>query len=141
MPSSAVLWAFRLSAFKTKIFVFWYGDNLLKEQFPNIVYSSIITEVSMSKLNNPIKVRAAASKDDCQNIEVWERVRGLVATFNMKEVDQHGKIYTDGEFGSLQLSEDKKTLYYIAEEKKEKNVPYLSQAPFKEDTKMGGEYK
>ena len=95
----------------------------------------------MSKLNNPIKVRAAAGKDDCQNIEVWERVRGLVASFNMKEVDLHGKIYTDGEFGSLQLSEDQKTLFYIAEEKREKNVPYLSQAPFKEDTKMGGEYK
>ena len=95
----------------------------------------------MSKLNNPIKVRAAAGKDDCQNIEVWERVRGLVASFNMKEVDLHGKIYTDGEFGSLQLSEDRKTLFYIAEEKKEKNVPYLSQAPFKEDAKMGGEYK
>ena len=116
------------------------GDNFLKQQFPNIVNSSIIT-ISLSKLKNLIKVRAAANKDDCQNIEVWERVRGLVATFNMKEVDQHGKIYTDGEFGSLQLSEDKKTLFYIAEEKKEKNVPYLSQAPFKEDTKMGGEYK
>ena len=59
----------------------------------------------------------------------------------MQEVDVHGKIYTDSEFGSLQLSEDKKSLYYIAEKKKEKNVPFLSQAPFNADAQIGGEYK
>ena len=59
----------------------------------------------------------------------------------MQEVDVHGKIYTDSEFGSLQLSEDKKSLYYIAEKKKEKNVPFLSQAPLSADAQIGGEYK
>ena len=58
-----------------------------------------------------------------------------------QEVDVHGRIYTDSEFGSLQLSEDKKSLYYIAEKKKEKNVPFLSQAPFNADAQIGGEYK
>ena len=86
-------------------------------------------------------MRGASNKDDCQNIEVWNRVSGLVATFNMKEVDKHGKIYTDSEFGSLQLSDDKKHLYYIAEEKQEKQLPFLSQTTFKEDAKIGGEYK
>ena len=86
-------------------------------------------------------MRAAANKEDPQNIELWSREAGLMATFNMKEVDKHGKIYTDTEFGSLILTEDKKHLYYIAEEKQEKNVAFMSQAPLKEDAKMGGEYK
>ena len=88
-----------------------------------------------------VKVRTAANKEDCQNIELWNRIDGLVATFNMKDVDKHAKIYTDAEFGSLQLSTDKKTLFYIAEEKKEKNVPFLSQGALKEDAIMGGEYQ
>ena len=58
-----------------------------------------------------------------------------------QEVDVHGRIYTDSEFGSLQLSENKKSLYYIAEKKKEKNVPFLSQAPLNADAQIGGEYK
>ena len=58
-----------------------------------------------------------------------------------QEVDVHGRIYTDSEFGSLRLSEDKKRLYYIAERKKEKNVPFLSQAPLNAEAQMGGEYK
>jgi len=88
-----------------------------------------------------VKVRAASGKEDCQNIEVWSRDKGLVSTFNMKEVDKHGKIYTDGEFGSLQLSQDKKFLYYIAEKKKEKNSAFLSQSDRTEDTAVGGEYQ
>ena len=86
-------------------------------------------------------MRSAANKEDCQNIEVWSRDSGLRATFNMKEVDKHGKIYTDGEFGSLHLAADKKTVFYIAEKKKEKNVAFLSQSQFNEDATMGGEYK
>ena len=88
-----------------------------------------------------VKVRAASNKEDCQNIEVWRREAGLVSTFNMKDVDKHGKIYTDGEFGSLQLSADNKTLYYIAEKKKEKMTAFLSQSDWKEEAKVGGEYK
>ena len=53
----------------------------------------------------------------------------------------HGRIYTDSEFGSLHLSDDNKSLYYIAEKKKEKNVPFLSQTPFNAEAQMGGEYK
>ena len=87
-----------------------------------------------------VKVRAAANKTDCQNIEVWGN-KGLLATFNMKEVDKHGRIYTDGEFGSLKVSADKKTLYYLAEKKKEKNTAFLSQAEWSEENKVGGEFQ
>ena len=58
-----------------------------------------------------------------------------------QDVDVHGRIYTDSEFGSLQLSEDNTSLYYIAEKKKEKNVPFLSQAPLNTEAQIGGEYK
>ncbi len=36
----------------------------------------------------------------------------------MKDIDAHGLVYTDGEFGSLEL--DSSSLLYIAEQKKPK---------------------
>merc|ERR1719474_496398 len=78
-------------------------------------------------------------KDECQNIEVWSRGKGLIATFNLKDVDKHGKIYTDGEFGALEISEDGKNLLYIAEKKKEKNVTFLFQGEVSESAKIGSE--
>jgi len=80
-----------------------------------------------------------ADKDECQNIELWNRLKGIQAAFNMKDVDKHGKIYTDNEFGSLELSEDKTSLLYIAEKKKEKNVSYLFQGEVGENAKVGRE--
>ena len=77
-----------------------------------------------------------AEKDECQNIELWNRSKGIQATFNMKDVDKHGKIYTDNEFGFLELSEDKTSLLYIAEKKKEKNVSYLFQGEVGENAKV-----
>jgi len=86
-----------------------------------------------------IAIVRKAEKDDCQNIELWNKVRGMQATFNMKDVDVHGKIYTDTEFGSLELSEDKTKLLYVAERKKEKNVPYLFQGEVGDNVKVGCE--
>ena len=67
-----------------------------------------------------IAIVRKAEKDECQTIELWNKVRGMQATFNMKDVDVHGKIYTDTEFGSLELSKDKTKLLYVAERKKER---------------------
>jgi len=80
-----------------------------------------------------------AGKEDCQDIELWARDKGMLANFNMKEVDIHGKIYTDSEFGSLELSENCKSLMYIAEKKKEKNITFLSQGEMKDNIKVGTE--
>jgi acylaminoacyl-peptidase len=86
-----------------------------------------------------IAIVRKAEKDDCQNIELWNKVQGMKATFNMKDVDVHGKIYTDSEFGSLELSEDRHSLLYIAEKKKEKNVSYLFQGEVGSNAKIGCE--
>ena len=75
-------------------------------------------------------------KDECQNIEVWARGKGLIATFNLKDVDKHGKIYTDGEFGALEISDDGKNVLYIAEKKKDKNVTFLFQGEVSETAKV-----
>ena len=83
-----------------------------------------------------IAIVRKAEKDECQNIELWNKIRGMQATFNMKDVDAHGKIYTDAEFGSLELSEDKTKLLYVAEKKKEKNVSYLFQGEVGESAKV-----
>jgi len=103
------------------------------------------TDVEMMAIKDDtvIRIIKGAKPEDTQIVEVWQREQGLVASFNMKEVGVHERIYTDSEFGSLQLSEDKRSLYYIAERKKDKNVPFLSQAPSPEDDKssLGCEYK
>ena len=83
-----------------------------------------------------IAIVRKTEKDECQNIELWNKVGGMQATFNMKDVDVHGKIYTDTEFGSLELSEDKTKLLYVAERKKEKNVPYLFQGEVGDNVKV-----
>ena len=48
-------------------------------------------------------------------------------SFNLKDIDAHGKVYFDSEFGSLQLSEDSTKLIYIAEKKLAKKLPFLNQ--------------
>ena len=55
-----------------------------------------------------------------QTIEIWE-AGSMRLAFNLKDVDAHGLVYTDGEFGSLHLEPDQpSTLLYIAEKKKPK---------------------
>jgi hypothetical protein len=38
----------------------------------------------------------------------------------LKDIDAHGLVYTDGEFGSLELDSSASSLLYIAEQKKPK---------------------
>ena len=83
-------------------------------------------------------VRAPKTAEDVQNIELW-RAGGLQKTFNLKEADLHGKIYTDGEFGSLRLSTDLASLLYVAEVKKTKNVSFLSQGEVPAGAMVGQE--
>ena len=116
-------------------------DSQLKLVHETVGVGETGVEMMTVKDDVTVKVRTASNKEDCQNIEVWRREAGLVSTFNMKDVDKHGRIYTDGEFGSLELSDDKKTLYYVAEKKKEKMTAFLSQSERKDDTLVGGEYK
>merc|ERR550534_3254506 len=103
------------------------------------------TDVEMMTIKDDtvIRIIKGAKPEDTQSVEVWQREQGLVVSFNMKEVGAHERIYTDTEFGSLQLSEDKRSLYYITEKKKDKNVPFLSQTPSTDDdkTSLGCEYK
>jgi len=84
-------------------------------------------------------VRAAKAADDVQVVEIW-KAGGLHRAFNMKEVDIHGKIYTDGEFGCLKLSEDLSSLLYVAEKKRPKTFSFLSQGDVPDPAEVGTEY-
>ena len=72
-----------------------------------------------------------------------------------QEVDVHGKIYTDGEFGSLKLSDDLgrwaklsfklwrdkiiiDSLLYVAEKKRPKTFPFLSQGEVADSAEVRG---
>jgi hypothetical protein len=55
-----------------------------------------------------------------QIIELWE-AGSMRLAFNLKDIDAHGLVYTDGEFGSLELEPTQPaSLLYIAEKKKSK---------------------
>jgi len=84
-------------------------------------------------------VRAGKSGEDVQVVEIWSS-GALHRAFNMKEVDVHGKIYTDGEFGCLKLSDDLGSLLYVAEKKRPKTFPFLSQGEVPDSAQVGTEY-
>ena len=109
--------------------------NTFHGEFEGASVSESGREMSRDGEGKTVIVRKP-EKDECQNIEVWSRGKGLIATFNLKDVDKHGKIYTDSEFGALEISEDGKNLLYIAEKKKEKNVTFLFQGEVSESAKV-----
>jgi len=48
----------------------------------------------------------------------------------------HRKIYTDGEFGCLKLSDNLGSLLYVAEKKRPKTFPFLSQGEVPESAQV-----
>ena len=105
-------------------------SNSLKtvHEFPIVPENGLEMKSTFGDGDNEVTIIVRkTTAEDCQNIELWSRNEGLRATFNLKEFDVHGKIYTDSEFGALELSEDRKTLMYIAEKKMPKNKSFLFQ--------------
>jgi len=74
-----------------------------------------------------------------QIIQIWHKDY-LRDSFNLKDIDAHGKVYFDSEFGSLQLSEDSTKLIYIAEKKLAKKLPFLNQGQVAEGVEVGTQY-
>jgi hypothetical protein len=65
-----------------------------------------------------------------QTIELWE-AGSMRLAFNLKDIDAHGIVYTDGEFSSLELDPTQPaSLLYIAEKKKPKGFSLPSQFIF-----------
>ena len=74
-----------------------------------------------------------------QLVEIWDQ-DSLRQTYNLKDIDAHGKVYSDSEFGSLSVSGDGSKLVYIAEKKKAKTVPFLHQGEVGEGVEQGTQY-
>jgi len=83
-------------------------------------------------------VRTGEEKDQ-QLLEVWEP-GFLRQAFHLKDIDAHGKIYTDGDFGSLEFSPDSSKLLYVAEKKVAKTLPFLHQGVVAEGTTLGHQF-
>ena len=95
-------------------------------------------ELRTTLAGTTVLLRPGKEKEDVQTVEVWDTV-GLQAAFNLQEVDKHGRVYADSEFGSLELAPDCSSLAYIAERKKEKNAAFLAQSEPGEGVGRGGE--
>ncbi len=50
---------------------------------------------------------------------------GLEKSYNLTDLDLHGPVYFDSEFGSLVVNKSGTKLAYIAEEKRPKSVPFF----------------
>ncbi|KAI4460694.1 serine peptidase s9 family member [Holotrichia oblita] len=61
--------------------------------------------------------------DSKQFLEIWSHDE-LKMTVDLKSLDLHGDVYTDGEFARLQFSPDETKLLYIAEKKQPKTEPF-----------------
>lgn len=96
-------------------------------------------EMACLKNNMAVVVRTNSKNgDDPQNIEIWNS-GALVSVFCLKDVDAHGKVYNDVEFGSLDISDTGDQLLYIAEKKRKKNTPFLNQGEVSEGSDVGKE--
>ncbi|XP_022905429.2 acylamino-acid-releasing enzyme-like isoform X1 [Onthophagus taurus] len=62
--------------------------------------------------------------DGKQYLEIWTN-DNLSRCVDLKALDIHGDIYTDGEFGSLEFSPDEKKVIYVAELKPPKTEPFI----------------
>ena len=57
-------------------------------------------------------------------LERWTS-EGLEKSYNLTDLDLHGPVYFDAEFGSLVVNKSGTKLAYIAEEKRPKSVPFF----------------
>ncbi|KAI4460703.1 serine peptidase s9 family member [Holotrichia oblita] len=72
--------------------------------------------------------------DSKQFLEIWSQDE-LKTTVDLKSLDLHGDVYTDGEFARLQFSPDETKLLYIAEKKQPKTEPFWKRKHVKPNSK------
>ncbi|XP_077182109.1 acylamino-acid-releasing enzyme-like isoform X4 [Paroedura picta] len=65
-------------------------------------------------------------------LEVWSN-SGRVKRVNLTEQDKHGRVYTDEQFGCLAWSSSETQILYVAERKRPKMQPLLSQDRFSQE--------
>ncbi|XP_022176208.1 acylamino-acid-releasing enzyme-like isoform X1 [Myzus persicae] len=90
-------------------------NELISAHSKSSKYFCVVREV---KSGNEIK----------QFLEVWADF-SLVKNYDLSALDVHGKIYADGEFGTLDWSPDETKIVYIAEKKVPKSEPFYKQKP------------
>ena len=62
--------------------------------------------------------------DDTELLEFFDNGR-IEKTINLSDLDLHGIVYYDQEFGGLVMNPSGSKVAYIAEIKKEKNTPFF----------------
>jgi len=106
-------------------------------------YSSFacpIESVNLSTYKDGVRAVVKSGKEESEQfIEIWEQ-NCLKTSYNLKDIDAHGKVYADAEFGGLVLSEDLSKLVYIAEKKQPKKLPFLHQGDVPVSAEIGTQY-
>ncbi|KAK6625137.1 hypothetical protein RUM43_005428 [Polyplax serrata] len=109
-------------------------NHLLKLSSGEIIHESIpsdCTQESLSMFSPTRKLRCVVKEIEHESktktyIEIWNH-KGLFKNFDISAFDVHGDIYTDGEFGSLEWSQNEEKVIYIAEKKAKKTEPFYKQ--------------
>ncbi|XP_054284993.1 acylamino-acid-releasing enzyme-like isoform X1 [Macrosteles quadrilineatus] len=73
-----------------------------------------------------------------QHLEIWRDNR-LAQLIDLSMLDQHGDVYTSGEFSCLEWSPCEKKLLYVAEKKQPKAEPFYPSKPKDKDSTIPDE--
>ena len=87
-----------------------------------------LAENTLQATRGGVRVELLKTKSEKgDEIEVVRVFRGgrMAKSVNLTDLDLHGKVYFDEEFGGLSISPDLRAAAFVAEEKKPKNRPYL----------------
>ena len=83
---------------------------------------------SLSAVKNGFEIVISKVKnfkgDDTELFELFHEGH-IKKTINLTDLDLHGIVYYDHEFGSLVINPSGNKVAYIAEKKKDKNVPFF----------------
>ncbi|CAH1722220.1 unnamed protein product [Aphis gossypii] len=93
---------------------------------PTDITNELISAHSKSNKYFCVVREVESGKEIKQYLEVWADC-SLVKNYDLSALDVHGKIYADGEFGTLEWSPDETKIVYIAEKKIPKSEPFYKQ--------------
>ncbi|KAF0707280.1 acylamino-acid-releasing enzyme-like isoform X3, partial [Aphis craccivora] len=93
---------------------------------PTDITNELISAHSKSNKYFCVVREVESGKEIKQYLEVWADC-SLVKNYDLSALDVHGKIYADGEFGTLEWSPDETKIVYIAEKKVQKSEPFYKQ--------------
>ncbi|XP_015265119.1 PREDICTED: acylamino-acid-releasing enzyme-like [Gekko japonicus] len=93
---------------------------------PAAIRDQLLVQVSPTGRHKAVLTHHLERGQKQEVLEVWSS-SGRVKSVNLTELDKHGSVYTDGQFGCLAWSSSETRILYVAERKRPKVQPFFFQ--------------